>query len=126
MRAVNERGRQFELRAQPVFDACHTSIVRLMVIAGEMQHAVQHQNFQLAGQAVAVALSVIEGDLGGDGDVAAGRSRERKHVSRLIFSAEAAVEVTQARVAGDQDIHFSLDLGEFLRASGKALKLRSA
>src|ERR1700747_2188095 len=97
-----------------------------MVIAGKMQHAVQHQNFQFDGQAVAVTLSVLKRDLGGDGDVAAGGSRKRKHVCRLIFPAKAAVEVVQALVAGDQDIYFSLNLREFLRASGKALELRSA
>ena len=77
-------------------------------------------------RAVAVTLSVFARDLRGDSDVTAGGSREREHVGRLVFAAKAAVEFAQALVGCDQDIHFALDFREFLRASGKALKLRRA
>jgi hypothetical protein len=44
MRAVDQRSRQFEPGTQTRFSAGHASIVGLMVIASQVQHAMQHQN----------------------------------------------------------------------------------
>ncbi len=92
-----------------------------MVIAGEVQHAVQDQDLQFVGGAVAVAAGVFASDVGGNGDVTACGAREGEHVSRLVLAAEAAVELLQARVAGDQDIHFAGNPRQLLRPPGKAL-----
>src|ERR1041385_2826871 len=96
-----------------------------MIVAGKVQHAVQHQDLQLGGKVVAVALSILKRDLGGDSDVTAGRSWKREHVRGLIFVAEAAVEFAQALVACDENIYVTFHAGECLRASSKALELRN-
>ena len=126
MRTIDQRCGQIELGAQARFETRHASIVRFMIVAGKVQHAVQHQDFQFSGKVMTVALSVFAGDLSRDGDVAAGWSREREHVGRLVFAAKAAVELTQALVACDQDIYFTFYAGQRLGASGKALELRSS
>src|ERR1044071_68996 len=88
-----------------------------------MQHTVEHQDFQFVGNAVAVETRIVAGDLGGDGNVTAGRTREGEHIGRLVFAAKTAVELAKALVAGDQDIHLTLDLCQSLRLADEALDL---
>ena len=73
---------------------------------------------------MAVKTRVVAGNLGGDSDVAAGRTREGEDIGGLVFAAKAAVELAQALVAGDQNIDFTLDLGQSLRLADEALDLR--
>src|SRR5690349_8608634 len=89
-----------------------------------MQHAVEHQDLQFVRDAVAIETRVVAGNLGGDGYVTAGRTREGEDIGRLVFATEAAVELAQALVAGDQNIHLTLDLCQNLGLADEALDLR--
>src|SRR5260221_13482601 len=90
--AVNKRCRQLELGAQTSFTGRHAAVVGLMVIAGQVQQTMQNKDLQFLTGAMPVAAGVCERDLGRDGDVATFGTREREHVSKLVFAAGAADE----------------------------------
>src|SRR6266853_657531 len=121
--AVNKRCRQLELGAEPSFAGRHAAVVGLMVIAGQVQQTMQNKDLQFLTGAMSVAAGVGERDLGGDGDVATFGTREREHVSRLVFAAEAAIELFEARVAGDQHVNFARNFGERTGPRDEAAKL---
>jgi hypothetical protein len=124
MRAVDERGRQFEPGAQTGLDPGHASIISLVVVTGQVQHAVEYEDFQFVRNAMAVKTRVVAGDLGGDGDIAAGGTREGEDIGGLVFAAKAVVELAKALVAGNKDIHVTLDLGQSLGLADETLDLR--
>lgn len=93
-----------------------------MIVAGQVQHAVKNQDTQLVGARVPVAGGVQAGDIGGDGDLTAflGGSREGKYVGGVVFASEVAIQLLQAPVPGDQNVNFTIDSGELLRAPGES------
>src|SRR6476660_8201111 len=68
---------------------------------------------------------VLSRDFGGNSNVTARGAREGKHVRRIIFAAETAVELLQALVVRDQDVHLAGNPCQLLRLAGKALYSRS-
>jgi len=57
-----------EFRAQLLFAASHLSIVALMIVAPQMQDAVQHKDFNFLGWRMSEGARIFCCDLGRDGD----------------------------------------------------------
>src|SRR5260370_42447527 len=97
-----------------------------MIMAGQMQHAVEDQNFQFAGGGMTITRSVPASDVRGDGNVPTSVARERKNVRGLVFPAEAMVQCPNPAVSCDQDVHIARDPSQLLRVAGKAGQARPA
>ena len=88
-----------------------------MIVAAQMQDAVQHENFNFLGWRVSERARIFGCDLGRDGDFAGelfssvGVGGKRKHVSGLVFSAETAVQGFYLCACRYQDIDCALQSG---------------
>jgi len=106
-----------EFAAELLLAPCHLAVVALMVVAAQMENSVQDKNFNFYAGVVPESTRILGGDFGGDGDVTGkafigiGRGGERKHVRRLIFSAEAAVQGFHLGVRGDEHIDRTVQAG---------------
>src|SRR5579864_8627584 len=73
-----------------------------------------------------IQSSIRTCDIGRDGYVASTGAREGKYVSRFVFAAKAAVQLLQAFIAGDQNIHVARHLCQLLCLPDEALNRRGA
>lgn len=87
-----------------------------MVVAGEVQDAVQHQNANFVGESVALFARLRGGAVEGNSDFAACRVGKRENVSRVIFAEELAIQAAQLAVIGEQ-------AGDFAAAREAAQKI---
>jgi len=93
-----------------------------MIVAGQVQHAVQHQDFNFIGQAVAQPQSILAGNLETDGYVSSLLPGKRKHVCGLVFVAEAPVQSLHFEPRGDQHRNVTFDPSHGLRAPCETLQ----
>jgi len=76
-----------------------------------MQHAMQHQDFNLFGGRVSEVASILGRDLGGDGNLARelfwriGARRKRQYVGGFVFSAETAVQRLHLRARSYKHVY---------------------
>ena len=68
--AFDEALGQTEARAQYAFAASHLAVVDFVVVAGEMQQAVEDQNFDFDGQRVTLFASLAQCSRHADGEIA--------------------------------------------------------
>ena len=59
---------QVQLGAELFFAPSHLSIVALVIVATQMQDAVEHENFNFFGWGMAQIAGIFRGNLRGDGD----------------------------------------------------------
>src|SRR5258708_26256930 len=123
---MDQRRRQLELGAQSKLTFGHLSIVGFMVIAGKMQHAMQHQHLKFIQSLVPVGGGILFCEVGGNGYVAASSPRrwKREHVSRFVLLAKPEVQGAQLEVTGDQDRYFTAHARKLLCTPGKARERR--
>lgn len=97
-------------------------MVGIMIVAGQVEHAVQHKHLEFLRGGMAVAARVVAGNLSADGDVASVFAGERKNVRGFVLAAKAAVQLLDAAAAGDEHGNFAAHTGEPLRFAGKAFQ----
>ncbi len=121
--------RQPQSRAQTALFPCHLSGVSLMVVSGEMQHAMKDEDFYLVRQRVAKRTCILSGDVSRYSDVTFVHSlqlcacRKRKHVSRLIFMAEVAIHSLHPLARLHKDTDRSLQTGSLVGTASEAQKI---
>ncbi len=99
-------------------------MVELVIVARQMQHAVENQNLEFIGSRVTVTASIGHSDIGGDGDIATLDTGKGKNVRGLILLSETAVQLLQAAIPGDQNVDFTRDADKLLRFSGETCQRR--
>jgi len=117
-----------EFRAQLFFAASHLSIVALVIVAAQMQDAVENQDLDFFAGGVSERSRIVGGNFRRDGDVArvarlqSGQGWKRQHVGGLIFAAEATVEFLEFGIRSNQDIDVRAQSGSATGASYKAVE----
>ncbi len=109
--AFDEALGQAKLGAEKTFAAGHLAGVGFVIVAGEVEQAVQDEDLDFGGERVALfrCLAARGGDA--DGQVAGnfflfldeGVGGKGEDVGRLVFATEAAVEAADGLVGGEQD-----------------------
>jgi hypothetical protein len=129
--SLDQTLRQAEPRAQTAFPPLHLAGIGFVIVSGQVQQAVQDEDFQFGRQGVSLLDGLAKRRLHADGHVAFFlvldeiRGRERKNVGRLVFAAEALVQVAHSRVAGEQhgylpaQAHGCLRLAQKLRQGSR-------
>ena len=115
-------------RAAQALAARHLSRVGLVVVSGQMEQAVEDEDFDFYGERMALFRGLALGGGDTDGEIAgnflgAGCTcvgREREHVRGLVFAAKAAVETADCGVGGEQDGDLSAEPDGRLRLREKA------
>jgi hypothetical protein len=132
--ALDETGGQAEGSAELGFASGHLAGVGLMVFAGEVEEAVEQEDFYLGGKSIIKKCGLAGGGVEGDGEVACvllgdlGRSGEAEDVSGLVFPAVGAVEALKLGVRGEKDVDLTReadgDAGTVEEAREAGLRLR--
>ena len=91
-----------------------------MIIAGQVQHSVQDEDFYLRGSGVPEALGVAPRYFGADGDVTTILSRKGEHVCGLVLAAKTPIQLLNLLAAGDENRNFTGDASQLSRTRGKA------
>ncbi len=94
-------------------------MIELVIVARQMQHAVENQNFELIKSRVTVTASIGQSDIGGDGDIATLGAWKGKNVRGPILLSETAVQLLQAAIPADQNVDFTGDAAKLLCLSGE-------
>jgi hypothetical protein len=108
--AFDEGGGETEFVAEGGFAGGHFAIVGFVIFAGEVEEAVEDEDFDLVGERVAVGGGLPGGGFERDGEVAGvlggegGGRGKAEDVGRFIFAAESFVEVAEGRVVGEEDV----------------------
>jgi hypothetical protein len=93
-----------------------------MVVSCKMQHAVKDQYFDFSQQIVANLGRLSARRLQGDGNIAASQlwlRRKGEHVGWFVLAAELQIQALHFRVAGEQDIHLTVESGGTLSLVGE-------
>src|SRR5438552_3510777 len=97
-----------------------------MIEACQVQHAVQHKDFQLFLNTVSQALRLCARKLRRNRDVPATSASlahgKRQHIGGSVFAAEIAVEDLEAGIGSDQNVYLGAQSNFFAKQSGKALQ----
>jgi len=110
LRPLNEADRQSQFPAQLCFFARHLTIIALMIEACQMEQAVEGEDLDLLSGGVAEAQCVLSGDISRDSDLSGHIffsvpfGREGQDIGRLILVTEFAVEGSDSRTAGDENV----------------------
>jgi hypothetical protein len=103
--------------------ARHLTGVRFVVVAGEVQEAVEDQDLNFRGKGVALFDGLAPCGSNADGEVAGDRmrngagGRKRQHIGRLVDAAKLAIEATDRCFRGEQDADLAPYTGGSLRFS---------
>src|SRR5260370_36508399 len=92
-------------------------MVELVIVARQMQHAVENQNLEFIGSRVTVTASTGQSDIGGDGNIATLDTGKGKNVRGLILLSETAVQLLEAALPGDKKGGFTPDADKPLSLS---------
>src|SRR6266852_6401842 len=143
----NTYSRESEPLPQTSLDAIHFAAIGFVIVAEQMQHAVENQNLQFAGQRAAQLLGISPRRRGRNGDVAEKlpaprvalrgplpratqdhwtspfRCRKRKHVRRAFLFAKRLIHPRDLRVAHQTNRNVRFAETQFLaHASQKEFK----
>src|SRR5260370_31440248 len=94
-------------------------MVELVIVARQMQHAVENQNLEFIGSRVTVTASTGQSDIGGDGNIATLDTGKGKNVRGLILLSETAVQFVQAAIPRDQNVDFTPHAAKLFRFSSE-------
>src|SRR3974390_3009515 len=67
--ALDESGWKAQIAAQPLFATRHLAVVPLVVVATQVENAVQREDFDFQGRGVSERTGVAGSNFSGDGDV---------------------------------------------------------
>jgi hypothetical protein len=112
-----------------LFELVHLAAIRFVVVTGEVQHAVEDENFHFREQVMANPGGLGSRRLDGDRNVSAlGRvgAGEREHVGGLIHVAELQIEALHFSVAGEQDVDLAGEPGSALSLIRKSCECQAA
>src|SRR5260370_27927043 len=79
-------------------------MVELVIVARQMQHAVENQNLEFIGSRVTVTASTGQSDIGGDGNIATLDTGKGKNVRGLILLSETAGQILQGGLPRDPNL----------------------
>jgi len=86
-----------------------------VVVAGEVEQAVEDEDLQFAGEGVALIGGLAAGGFNADGEVAGqlfcanAFGGERENVGGFVFAAELAVEFADGGIGGEEDGDFAAE-----------------
>ena len=85
--------------------AAHLPLIVLMIVAGEMQHSVQHQHFHLDCEAVPLGRGLDGCGLKRDGQIASTlhQGGKRQHIGGLVEAPELKVHCTYSFISSQKD-----------------------
>lgn len=93
-----------------------------MVVAGEVEEAVENENFEFGDEGMILfgGLTVRDGKT--DGEIAGdfvfelwvSECRERKNVGGFVVAAEAAIECALIGIGGEEDVDFAAEADDGL------------
>jgi hypothetical protein len=104
-----------EFAAKGGLEDGHFSVVRLVVLAGEVEESVEEEDFYLVVESVAVGGGLAGGGIKRDGKVAGvlagecGGRGEAEDVSGFVLAAEVLVKLAEGGVVGEQDVDCAFD-----------------
>jgi len=119
--ALDQSLRQMQSGAQEPLAARHLPRVGLMVVAGQVQQAVQNENLDFGGERMVLLARLAQGRGHADGQVAghlfcAGTfGGKGEHVGGLVLAPELTIEPADGRVGGQQHGHLALQAHGSLR-----------
>lgn len=93
-----------------------------MIIARQVQHAVQNQNFDLVRDAVAQPSGILARNLEAYGNVPTLMPGKREHIGGFVFVAKAPVQRLHLAPRGNQDRDLTLYSRHGLGASRETLQ----
>lgn len=111
--AFDEGGGKAEVAAESCFPDSHFSVVGLVVFAGEMEEAVEEEDFYFVGEGVAVRGCLAGGGVERDGEVTCVffgelvRRREAEDVGGFIFAAKGFIELAEGGVGGEKNVYLT-------------------
>ncbi len=113
MRAFDQSRGQPQLATQPRFFAMHRALVGLMVVACQVQQAMEKQHLDFHFERMTALLCLPERCFERDHQIAGKALRnlcrgKRQHVGGFVFAAVFAVERTDRLVAGEQHAHLAV------------------
>jgi hypothetical protein len=100
---------QFEFGAEHALAAGHFAIVDFVIVASEMEQAMEDKHLDFRGERMALFRSLTQGSGHADGEVASDSTRagafggKREHVGGFVFAAELAIELANGCVRCKQD-----------------------
>ena len=107
--AFDEALRETETGAEKAFAAGHLACVGFMVIAGEMEEAVEDEDFDFGGERVALLDGLAERGRNGDGQVAGdffgadAIGWKGEHIGGFVLVAKLEIEAANGWVGGEQN-----------------------
>jgi hypothetical protein len=78
-----------------------------VIVASQVEHAMQYQDFDFVDYAVAQPRCILAGDFKTDGDVASPMAGKREHIRGFVFVAKAPVQRLHLSPRGNQDCNFT-------------------
>ena len=115
LHALDETLGEAKAGSQETLAAGHQAGVGFVVVAGEVEQAVENQHLDLGGEGMALFEGLTErggdrdGQVAGDFFGANAIGGEGKHVGGLVFTAELAVEAADGEVGGELHGDFALE-----------------
>jgi hypothetical protein len=113
--ALDEAEGQAEASAEEAFAARHLAGVGLVVVASQMEQAMEHEYFDLGGEGMSLFDGLTEGGGNADGEVAGevfsadASGGEGENVGGLVFAAKLTIEAANGGVGGEQDGDLSFE-----------------
>lgn len=128
--SFDQTQRQFEPLAKQALAAVHLAGVSFVIVAGQVQQSVQHQNLDLCSKGVSLRSCLAAGSGNTDGEVSGqldGGPAEllggkRENIGCLVFAAEVAIEPADAAICGEQHRYLATKADSSLRFTQKARK----
>jgi hypothetical protein len=114
-----------EASAEELLAAGHSAAIGFVVVAGQVQEAVQDEDFDFGGKRMALFGSLAERRGYADGHIAGDPlrtqtfRRERQDVRRFVLAPEAAIEFANGRVGGQEHRDLPLEPQGLLRRGEK-------
>ncbi|HZW92086.1 MAG TPA: hypothetical protein VFF64_03860 [Candidatus Eremiobacteraceae bacterium] len=109
LRALNQRGRQFQAPSQLAFFASHLAVIVLVIEASQVKDSVQDKNFYFFRQRMLKQVGIIAGNVGGDryltcnssSLVVCGRQRrKRQYVGGFVCTPKSPIKRAQLLAVG--------------------------
>lgn len=100
---IDQRRGKLQAGTQLHFALRHLAIICLMIVACQVEHPVEKQNFELVVERMAVQACIFLRNFHADRNIASVFPRKRKDVSRAMLSAKPPVQLLHASRIGHKD-----------------------
>jgi hypothetical protein len=107
------------LCAEPTLTARHAAFIGFVIVTGEMQQSMEHQDLDLDAKGVAARSALAACRVDADGQIACDsflfpslvsdgfRGREREHIGGLVLASVLAIYPPDGAIGGEQHIDFA-------------------